>query len=104
MYTFHFYAATHGKAYRDKVQQALDAGLPVFVSEFSICESSGSGRIDKTEANRWMKFLKKNKISYVCWNLSNKKESSSLLKSSCKKTGKFKNADLSVTGKWYRDV
>ena len=60
--------------------------------------------LDKTEANRWMKFLKKNKISYVCWNLSNKKESSSLLKSSCKKTGKFKNADLSVTGKWYRDV
>lgn len=104
MYTFHFYAATHGSAYRDKVQKALDAGLPVFVSEFGISEASGNGRIDKAEANRWIKFLKKNKISYVCWNLSNKAESCSLLKSSCKRTGGFKTSDLSAAGKWYRDI
>lgn len=102
MYTFHFYAATHGDSYRAKVSEALKKGLPVFVSEFGISESSGNGRIDKTEANRWMKFLKKNKISSVCWNLSNKDESSSLLKSSCQKTGKFKSSDLSAAGKWYK--
>jgi len=104
MYTFHFYAATHGSTYRDRVQKALDAGLPVFVSEFGISEASGNGRINKAEANRWIKFLKKNKISYVCWNLSNKAESCSLLKSSCKRTGGFKNTDLSAAGKWYRDI
>ncbi len=101
MYTFHFYAATHGEAYRAKVENAVKKGLPVFVSEFGISESSGNGRIDKAEANRWIKFLNKNKISRVCWNLSNKDESCALLKSSCRKNGKFKNKDLSPAGKWY---
>ena len=104
MYTFHFYAATHAEGYRKKVETALGKGLPVFVSEFGVSEASGNGRVDKAEGNRWLSFLKKNKISYVCWNLSNKGESSSLLNSSCGKTSGFTNGDLSTAGKWYRDV
>lgn len=104
MYTFHFYAATHGDSYRQKVQTAIQKGLPVFVSEFGISESSGTGRIDKNEANKWMQFLKKNKISYVCWSLCNKNESCSLLKSSCSRTGNFKKSDLSQAGLWYKSV
>lgn len=104
MYTFHFYAATHGDSYRQKVQTAIQKGLPVFVSEFGISESSGNGRIDKNEANKWIQFLKKNKISYVCWNLCNKNESCSLLKSSCSRTGNFKKSDLSQAGLWYKSV
>ena len=104
MYTFHFYAATHGDSYRQKVQAAIQKGLPVFVSEFGISESSGNGRIDKNEANKWMQFLKKNKISYVCWSLCNKNESCSLLKSSCSQTGNFKKSDLSQAGLWYKSV
>ena len=104
MYTFHFYAATHGDSYRQKVQAAIQKGLPVFVSEFGISESSGNGRIDKNEANKWMQFLKKNKISYVCWSLCNKNESCSLLKSSCNRTGNFKKSDLSQAGLWYKSV
>lgn len=104
MYTFHFYAATHGDSYRQKVQAAIQKGLPVFVSEFGISESSGNGRIDKNEANKWMQFLKKNKISYVCWSLCNKNESCSLLKSSCSRTGNFKKSDLSQAGLWYKSV
>ena len=104
MYTFHFYAATHGDSYRQKVQAAIQKGLPVFVSEFGISESSGNGRIDKNEANKWIQFLKKNKISYVCWSLCNKNESCSLLKSSCSRTGNFKKTDLSQAGLWYKSV
>ena len=104
MYTFHFYAATHGDSYRQKVQAAIQKGLPVFVSEFGISESSGNGRIDKNEANKWIQFLKKNKISYVCWSLCNKNESCSLLKSSCSRTGNFKKSDLSQAGLWYKSV
>lgn len=104
MYTFHFYAATHGDSYRQKVQAAIQKGLPVFVSEFGISESSGNGRIDKNEANKWIQFLKKNKISYVCWSLCNKNESCSLLKSSCSRTGNFKKSDLSQAGLWYESV
>ena len=104
MYTFHFYAATHGSEYRKKVQAAIDRGLPVFVSEFGVSESSGNGHIDKTEADKWISFLRKNKISYVCWSLSNKAESCSLLKSSSTRTGNFKTSDLSTAGKWYKTV
>ena len=86
------------------VQAAIDRGLPVFVSEFGVSESSGNGHIDKTEADKWISFLRKNKISYVCWSLSNKAESCSLLKSSSTRTGNFKTSDLSTAGKWYKTV
>ena len=104
MYTFHFYAATHKEMYREKVKAAVKKGLPVFVSEFGISESSGNGSIDKKEANTWIQFLKKNKISYVCWSLSNKDESCSLLKSSSTRTGNFRKTDLSAAGRWYQAV
>ena len=104
MYTFHFYAATHKASYRSKVERAIKKGLPVFVSEFGISESSGNGKINKREADKWIKFLKKKKISYVCWNLSNKNESCALLKSSCKKTSGFKSSDLSAAGKWFKKL
>lgn len=104
MYTFHFYSATHGEAFRQKVQTAQKKGLPVFVSEFGISESTGNGSVDKGEGDKWISFLKKNNISYVCWNLSNKNESCALLKSTCKKTGGFSDSDLSTAGKWFKSV
>lgn len=104
MYTFHFYAATHKDFYRQKVQTAINKGLPVFVSEFGVSESSGNGVIDKKEANVWIQFLRKNNISYVCWSLSNKAESCSLLKSNSICTGKFRKSDLSAAGRWYQTV
>ncbi len=103
MYTFHFYAGTHGQSYRDKVQTALDAGLPVFASEFGICDASGSGSLNKTQGKKWLNFLDKNKISYVAWNLSNKNESSAMIKSSCSKVTGWKTKNLSAFGKWYVD-
>lgn len=101
MYTLHFYAGTHGDYLRKKAQAALKAGLPLFVSEFGISDASGNGNLNMKEGNKWMAFLKKNKISYVAWNLSNKPESSALLKSSVKKTTGWKDRELSAWGKWF---
>lgn len=101
MYTLHFYAGTHGEYLRKKAQDALDAGLPLFVSEFGISDASGNGGLNKKEGDKWMKFLNKNKISYVGWNLSNKQESSALLKFSVKKTTGWKSRELSDWGKWF---
>ena len=102
MYTFHFYAATHGQSYRQKVQTAVKKGLPVFVSEFGISEASGNGRVSTSEGDKWISFLKNNHISYVCWNLSNKDEASALLKPSCTKTSGFADSDLTAQGKWFK--
>lgn len=78
MYTFHFYAATHRDDMRQNVQNVVNAGLPVFVSEFGICDASGNGGIDEEQSGKWIKMLNDNQISYVIWNLSNKNETSSL--------------------------
>lgn len=100
MYTLHFYAGTHGTDLRGKAQNALKKGLPLFVSEFGISDASGNGALNKKEGGKWMKFLKKNKISYVGWNLSNKAESSALIKNSCRKTSGWKSGELTSWGKW----
>lgn len=100
MYTLHFYAGTHGQWLRDKAQTALDKGLPLFVSEFSICDASGNGNLNKTEAKKWLNFLDRNKISYVAWSLSNKGESSAFIRSNCGKTGKWSSKNLTAAGKW----
>lgn len=39
-------------------------------------------------------------VSYIAWNLSNKQESSSIIKSSCSKVSGFKKSELSDEGKW----
>ena len=104
MYALHFYAATHKDWLRDKAQKAMKNGCALFVSEFSICDASGNGGLDKTEANKWMEFLNKNKISYVGWNISNKAESSALIQSWCGKTSGFDDSELTEWAKWFRSI
>lgn len=102
MYTFHFYAGTHRESYREKVKAAIGKGLPVFVTEFGICDASGNGALNIEEGDEWIRFLKKNRISFVCWNLSNKNESSALLKSSTTRLSSWKSRELSRQGKWFK--
>ena len=100
MYALHFYAATHKDDLRNTMIAATKAGLPIFVSEYGICDASGNGAIDVDSANQWLSTLDEYGISYVCWNLSNKDESSAILKSSCNKTSGFTKDDLSEEGVW----
>lgn len=100
MYTLHFYAATHTDDLRAKMTEAVGNGLPVFVSEYGICDAGGSGDIDETQANLWVESMNDCGISYVAWNLSNKEETSAILQSTCSKTSGFTQDDLSASGKW----
>ena len=100
MYTLHFYAATHKESLRDTMVNAINAGLPIFVSEYGICDASGNGAIDQQQADKWVSLMDQYGISYVAWNLSNKSETSALLKSSCNKLSGFVAEDLSNSGKW----
>ena len=101
MYTLHFYAATHGQALRDELERALDQGLPVFISECSICEASGNGRVDYASADAWMALIRRRGLSYVAWNLSNKDEAAALIRSDCEKRSGWTEAELSEAGKWF---
>lgn len=104
MYAVHFYADTHRDDLRAKVETAAEAGLPLFVTEYGICDASGSGAINQTEAKKWMKLLDRYKISSCIWNLSNKSETSALLKPDCTKTSGWKSSDLSDSGKWFKKM
>lgn len=103
MYAVHFYAATHKDDLRNKVKTALDNGLPVFVSEFSLCDASGNGGIDYDSSDEWFKLINENNLSYSSWSLCNKNETSALIKSDSTATGSLSDGDLSDTGKYVRD-
>lgn len=104
MYALHFYAATHGDSLRSTMAAALEAGLPIFVSEYGICDASGNGELDLASAEKWVQTMDEHGVSYVAWNLSNKAESSSILNSSCTKTSGFTEDDLSACGKWLHEI
>lgn len=103
VYVVHFYAATHTDWIRNKVTSAVNSGIPVFISECSICDASGNGGINYGEADKWFNMLESNNISYVCWNLCNKQETSALISSGCSKTSGFTDSELSETGKWFKE-
>lgn len=100
MYTLHFYSATHKDSYREKLKTALKNGLPVMVTEFGVSEASGAGSLNTKEAKKWLDLLDENRISYFAWSLSNKAESSALLKSGTSKKSGWKKSDLSKAGQW----
>lgn len=81
LYALHFYSGTHKEDLRNKANQALNAGLPIFVSEWGVSYASGNGGVNLNEANKWVTWMNRNNISFTSWSLSNKNESSAILKS-----------------------
>lgn len=104
MYAMHFYATSHKQELRDRLAAAVEGGLPVFVTEFGICDASGNGQIDYESADAWVQLMDQLDVSYLCWNLSNKNEASALFKPDCEKTSDFTADDLSAEGLWLWDV
>ena len=104
MYTLHFYAATHTDWLRDRMEYALEMGVPIFVSEFGTCDASGNGGIDKEQSDEWIKIMDSEGVSYVAWNLSNKNETSAIFKTDCQKTSGFTTDDLTENGQWIYDM
>lgn len=103
MYAVHFYAATHKEDLRNKVTTAISNGLPLIVSEFSICDASGNGAIDYAQADAWFELINEKNLSFASWSISNKAETASLLTPSCTKTSGWTEEDLSETGIYIRD-
>lgn len=103
MYATHFYAATHTDWLRNKVTAAREAGIPIFISEFSICDASGNGAIDYNQAEEWFKLIGECNLSYAAWSLCNKAETSALISSSCTKLSGWTESELSECGNWLRN-
>ncbi len=104
MYTYHFYAGTHHKAERNALRDALDEGLPVFISEYGLVDADGDGDLNEKEADYWYDMIRKEYgVSSCMWNLSNKDEGSAMINADCDKLSDFTEEDLSESAMWLID-
>ncbi len=99
MYTYHFYAGTHKSRERNNLTAAVEDGLPVFVSEYGFVAADGNGMMNKSEAEKWQDVMEEYGISSCMWNLSNKDESSAMIKADCNKLADFTEEDISDSAK-----
>jgi endoglucanase len=94
----HFYAGTHGKWLRDRTDEALKRGLPIFVSESAGMEASGNGSMDYKAWQEYIDWMEERKISWITWSISDKDETCSMLKNTANSEGKWKDEDLKESG------
>lgn len=102
MYTVHFYASTHGDYLRDRMEDAVRRGLPVFVSESGVTEASGNGKIDPESQQLWLDRMERLKVSWICWSISDKDESCSMLLPRATSTGPWPDDVIKRAGKLTR--
>ena len=88
MYTLHFYAGTHKDDLRNRLETCAQNNLPVFVSEFGMCDASGNGANDFDSTTKW---------------LANKDESSSVFKAASTTLSDWTDEDFNESGRWIRD-
>lgn len=98
MYTMHFYAATHKKELRDRTDEAIKSGLPIFVSESAGMEASGDGPMNYKAWQEYIDWMEARKISWITWSISDKDETCSMLKKSANSEGNWKDKDLKESG------
>ncbi|GLW46519.1 endoglucanase [Streptomyces sp. NBRC 14336] len=104
MYTFHFYAASHGQEYLSALDRASDR-IPIFVTEFGTQEASGDGPNNFGRAQQYLDLLGAKKISWVNWNFSDDERSGAVFKGgTCNGNGPWAGTgSLKPAGVWIRD-
>lgn len=105
-YTLHFYAATgaHQGPLRDKARIALNAGIPLFVTEWGSVEADGNGAVNESATRAWMDFLYQNNISHANWALNDKLEGASALQPGASPNGGWSDNDLTTSGRLIKDI
>ncbi len=105
LYSVHFYAHTHTQWLRDRIQQAVNTGIPVIISESSGAEASGQGTNDYEEWNAWIQFLEKNQISWLNYSVSDKAgETISVLRPGAPAKGHWTDGQLTESGQQVRGL
>jgi endoglucanase len=105
-YSFHFYASdpNHQDSLRAKGDAAIKMGLPLLVTEWGVGEANGNGVFDLSENQKWQDWLTKNKLSWTNWNITDKNETTALLKQGASPDGGWSEADLSPDGIYLRGL
>ena len=99
MYTMHFYAGTHKKWLRDRTDEAIKKGLPVFISECAGMEATGDGPLDNNEWGAFVKWMNEKKLSWIGWSVADKNETCSVLERSAASNGNWMESDIKEWGR-----
>ncbi|WP_250036608.1 cellulase family glycosylhydrolase [Paractinoplanes maris] len=103
MYTFHFYAGSHGTEYLNTLSRAADR-IPVFVTEFGTQTASGDGANNFTRSQQYLDLMAQKKISWTNWNYSDDSRSGAVFNSGTCPGGPFAGTSrLKPAGVWIRD-
>ncbi|HEB31517.1 MAG TPA: glycoside hydrolase family 5 protein [Spirochaetes bacterium] len=106
MYSFHFYASSHGDSYREQFP-AFAQEIPIFVSEWGSQNHKGEGRNDVAGSQKWLDLLDRYSISWVNWNYSDDWRSGAVWKKGTLPDGPFTQYNLKKSGrlvrKWLRE-
>jgi len=102
MYTFHFYAASHGDQYYNELNWASDR-LPVFVTEFGTQTASGDGTNNFTMSQKYIDLMRTKKISWCNWNFSDDERTGAVWTSGTCSNGPWNTTRLKPAGLWVRE-
>jgi endoglucanase len=102
LYALHFYSGPSHVELRRNADLALSRNLPLFVSEWGLTDYTGNGELYLDEAQRWVDWMNKHKISWAGWSFSNADETSAALKPMVKMDGPWRDSDLTPSGKWIK--
>jgi endoglucanase len=102
MYTFHFYAASHGDEYLNALSRAADR-IPMFVTEFGTQTYTGDGGNNFTMSQRYLDLMASKKISWTSWNYSDDFRSGAVFKEGACPSGPYTGTSpLKSAGVWIR--
>ncbi|AGZ42864.1 cellulase family glycosylhydrolase [Actinoplanes friuliensis] len=103
MYTFHFYAGSHGTEYLNTLSRAADR-IPVFVTEFGTQTASGDGANNFTRSQQYLDLMAQKKISWTNWNYSDDSRSGAVFTPGTCPNGPYAGTSrLKPAGVWVRD-
>ncbi len=102
MYVFHAYVDVTTADYSaiSWVEDKLDCGIPIFVSEWGITDEKDTQAEKKPDnAYAFMKMMEERNLSWCNWSLSNKAEIYSAIKPECDKYSGWTEDDFTFSGK-----
>ncbi|OIQ41295.1 MAG: hypothetical protein BM563_01010 [Bacteroidetes bacterium MedPE-SWsnd-G1] len=99
-YVLHFYTVHHQQWLRDIANEALNSGIPIFITEWG---SIGYKENDP-ETDKWMEWCKTNNISHLNWAVNSKEEEWSIVKPNSNVNGNWSDDDLTAAGKLTRRI
>jgi endoglucanase len=102
-YSVHYYAGTHGAWLRDRTQTAINAGIPVIVTESSGSAADGLGANNYVEWEAWFSFLETNQIGWINYAIADKvDETISILEPGASGSGGWDESSLTESGEYIR--